>query len=173
MTAATGRWLQAANGPFGHAALVPGISLAASAVDNDPVPVSFSIADSSDGPRKVVIWVTGELDSDTASAVRARLAQARRHSSSDVILDSTHVTFVDANGLTAIVSGARALGDDGQLRVISPPDRVARALTDAGLESVFELVPNRHETERRSRQIAVDYDRREGGDRRYPIADSA
>ena len=43
------------------------------------MPVSFSIADSSDGPRKVVIWVSGDLDADTARAVRARLAQAQRH----------------------------------------------------------------------------------------------
>ena len=57
------------------------------------MPVSFSIADSSDGPRKVVIWVTGELDADTARAVRARLAQAQRHASSDVILDLTGVTW--------------------------------------------------------------------------------
>ena len=29
------------------------------------MPVSFSIADSSEGPRKVVIWVTGDLDAET------------------------------------------------------------------------------------------------------------
>src|SRR3954465_8225962 len=92
------------------------------------MPVSFSIADSSEGPRKVVIWVTGDLDADTARAVRARLAQAQRHARSDVIIDMTGVTFVDTVGLTAIVNGAKALNDYGMLRVISPPDRVAQTL---------------------------------------------
>src|SRR3954471_5503175 len=73
------------------------------------VPVSFSIADSSEGPRKVVIWVTGDLDADTGRAVRARLAQAQRHASSDVILDMSSVTFMDSVALTSVVNGAKAM----------------------------------------------------------------
>src|SRR3954451_22416582 len=95
------------------------------------MPVSFSIADSSDGPRKVVIWVSGELDADTSRAVRARLAQAQRHERSNVILILTGVTFVDSVALTAIVQGARAMTDIGKLQVISPPERVARVFAEA------------------------------------------
>src|SRR3954465_6633813 len=79
------------------------------------MPVSFSIADSSDGPRKVVIWVTGDLDADTGRAVRPRMAQAERHASSDVILDLTGVTFVDSVALTSIVNGAKSMSEVGQL----------------------------------------------------------
>jgi anti-anti-sigma factor len=133
------------------------------------MPVSFSIADSSDGPRKVVIWVTGELDADTSRAVRARLAQAQRHARSDVIIDMTGVTFIDSTGVTAIISGAKALGDSSRLSVISPPERVARVLADAGMESVFELVANRRKSDRRSKSVPVSLDRRKG-DRRYAAA---
>src|SRR5205085_8529067 len=122
--------------------------------------------------RKVVIWVTGELDADTARAVRARLAQAQRHSRSDVILDMTGVTFVDTVGLNAIVTGAREFGDSRQLRVISPPDRVAKLLEDSGLGEVFELVSDRRDRrERRKRELPVDFDRRKGGDRRFPTTE--
>jgi len=132
------------------------------------MPVSFSIADSSEGPRKVVIWVTGDLDADTARAVRARLGQAQRHARSDVILDMTGVTFVDTVGLTAIVSGAKALGGMGKLRVISPHDRVAALLKDAGLSEAFEMVEDRREKhDRRKREVTVSFDRRKGGDRRF------
>ena len=132
------------------------------------MPVSFSIADSSEGPRKVVIWVTGDLDADTARAVRARLGQAQRHARSDVILDMTGVTFVDTVGLTAIVSGAKALGGMGKLRVISPHDRVAAFLKDAGLSEAFEMVEDRREKhDRRQREVTVSFDRRKGGDRRF------
>jgi anti-sigma B factor antagonist len=135
------------------------------------MPVSFSIADSSDGPRKVVIWVTGDLDAETSRAVRARLAQAQRHARSDVILDLTGVTFVDSVGLSALVSGAQALGVGGQLRVISPPPRVAELLNEAGLADVFQLEPDRREKrDRRQREVPVELDRRKGGDRRYNAA---
>src|SRR5215212_4776138 len=107
------------------------------------MPVSFSIADSSEGPRRIVIWVTGELDPDTARAVRSRLSQAEREGRADVILDLTGVSFVDSSGVTAIIAGARGLSDKGKLRVISPPERVAQILTDAGMSELFEIIQNR------------------------------
>jgi anti-sigma B factor antagonist len=136
------------------------------------VPVSFSIADSSDGPRKVVIWVTGDLDADTGRAVRARLAQAQRHASTDVILDMTGVTFIDSVALSSIVSGARGMREFGALRVISPPERVARVLVDAGMGDVFELTPDRRgeRVDRRKEDVPVPVDRRRGDRRQAPAA---
>jgi anti-anti-sigma factor len=132
------------------------------------MPVSFSIADSSDGPRKVVIWVTGDLDADTGRAVRARLAQAQRHARSDVILDLTGVTFVDSVALTSIVNGARSMNEVGHLRVISPPARVAQVFTEAGIAEVFDLTPDRRgeRVDRRTQDIPVAFDRRQGDRRR-------
>jgi anti-sigma B factor antagonist len=139
------------------------------------MPVSFSIADSSDGPRKVVIWVTGDLDADTARAVRARLAQAQRHARSDVILDLTGVTFVDSVGLTSVVNGAKSMGDIGQLRVISPPERVAQMFTEAGMGEVFELTTDRRgvRQDRRNRSIPVPFERRQGDRRVRPAVDGS
>src|SRR4029079_12839361 len=123
--------------------------------------VSFSIADSSEGPRRIVIWVTGDLDADTARAVRARLSQAERQGRSDVVLDLTGVSFVDSAGVTAIVSGAESLRTQGKLRVISPPERLAAILPDAGMPDVFEIIENRRDQrkDRRSRNIPVEFDR--------------
>ena len=131
------------------------------------MPVSFSIADSSDGPRKVVIWVIGDLDADTGRAVRARLAQAQRHSRSDVILDMTGVTFIDSVALTSIVHGAKSMSEVGNLRVISPPARVAEVFNEAGMAEVFDLMPDRRERQgdRRKQNVPVAFDRRKG-DRR-------
>jgi anti-sigma B factor antagonist len=138
------------------------------------MPVSFSIADSSDGPRKVVIWVTGELDADTGRAVRARLAQAQRHENSDVILDLSGVTFIDSVALSSLVNGAKAMNDFGKLRVISPPERVARMLEEAGLGAAFELTPDRRaqRDDRRKRDMPVAVDRRQG-DRRKALSPEA
>jgi anti-anti-sigma factor len=131
------------------------------------MPVSFSIADSSGGPRKVVIWVSGDLDADTGRAVRARLGQAQRHAESDVILDLSTVTFIDSPALASIVNGAKAMSEVGKLRVISPPERIARVLTDAGMGELFELMPDRRgeREDRRKRDVPVAVERR-SGDRR-------
>ena len=136
------------------------------------MPVSFSIADSSEGPRKVVIWVSGDLDADTGRAVRARLAQAQRHASSDVILDMTGVTFMDTGALASVVNGAKAMSEFGKLRVISPPDRVAKLLTEVGITDVFELTPDRRDPreDRRKQEIPVAVDRRKGDRRRSEAA---
>jgi anti-anti-sigma factor len=132
------------------------------------VPVSFSIADSSDGPRKVVIWVTAELDADTGHSVRARLAQAQRHARSDVILDLTGVTAIDPVALSSVVSGAKAMSEVGHLRVIGPPERVAQAFSDAGLSDVFAFTPDRRvePEDRRKLVVPVGAERRQGERRR-------
>jgi anti-sigma B factor antagonist len=132
------------------------------------VPVSFSIADSSDGPRQVVIWVTGDLDADTGRAVRARLGQAQRHASTDVVLDLTGVTYIDSAALNSIVAGAKSMVEFGRLRLISPPERVARVLEEAGLPGLFELTPDRRakRDDRRTRDLPVAVDRRKA-DRRH------
>jgi len=86
-----------------------------------------------------------------------------------VILDMTGVTFVDTVGVSAVVNGAREFGNSRQLRVISPPDRVAAVFEDSGLGEVFELVPDRRlKHDRRQRDVPVEFDRRAGSDRRFP-----
>jgi len=139
------------------------------------MPVSFSIADSSEGPRKVVIWVTGELDADTGRAVRARLAQAQRHAESDVILDMASVTFIDSVALLSLVNGAKAMSEFGKLRVISPPQRVAQVLADEGMGGLFELTPDRRAAgaDRRERDTPVAVERRRGDRRQLPDAAAA
>ena len=135
------------------------------------MPVSFSIADSSAGPRKVVIWVTGDLDAESGRAVRARLAQAQRHEQFEVVLDMTGVTAIDSGAVTSIVSGAKLINGAGKLRVISPPERVAQVFADTSLPDLFELVPDRRvgeRRERRQRDVPVAVDRRKG-DRRAPL----
>jgi anti-anti-sigma factor len=134
------------------------------------MPVSFSIADSSDGPRKVVIWVSGDLDADSGRAVRARLAQAQRHARSDVVLDMTSVTFIDTVAVSSILAGARGMTGVAKLRVISPPERVARVLEEAGMAELFELTPDRRgeRDDRRKQDLPVAVDRRKGDRRKAP-----
>ena len=58
--------------------------------------------------------------------------------------------------------------DVGNLRVISPPERVARVLSEAGMAEVFELTADRRaeREDRRQRDLPVAVDRRKGDRRR-------
>jgi anti-anti-sigma factor len=136
------------------------------------MPLSFALADSSDGPRRVVIWVSGDLDADTGRAVCARLAQAQHHDQSDVVLDLSGITSIDSVALSSIVNGAKAMGEAGKLRVISPPERVARVFSEAGMSESFELTLDRRakRVDRRRRAAPVAVDRRKGDRRHAPAA---
>lgn len=77
-----------------------------------------------DAPRAVVVTVSGELDTDTASGLAAHLDQMAEDSG-PVILGMTGVTFCDSSGLNALL-GAVTRGVDvrivGSRRVLKVLD---------------------------------------------------
>jgi len=59
-----------------------------------------------------------------------------------VLLDLTSVTFIDSVALTSLVNGAREMSSTGKLRVIGPPERVARVLTEEGFIESWATAPD-------------------------------
>jgi anti-anti-sigma factor len=59
-----------------------------------------------------VVALTGEIDMATADAVVAAL-EPWVQAGGPVILDMSHVTFMDSTGLHALVMAAKALGERG------------------------------------------------------------
>ncbi len=78
----------------------------------------------------VVVAIAGEVDVATAARVRAELRLAQALRPGRLILDLAGVTFLDAAGISAILSPCRA----GDLRVtmIAPPGTGAPAARDRG-----------------------------------------
>ncbi len=82
----------------------------------------------------VVVTVGGDLDVDTATALRQQLADQLREGRRHIVLDLTGVPFMDSSGLNIILrtlQEARRLG--GSLRLAAPVPAVRRLLDLTGV----------------------------------------
>jgi anti-sigma B factor antagonist len=89
----------------------------------------------SDGRSRTVIAVEGEVDLATAPQLADCLLD---QTGSDVLLKLSGVTFLDAQGIAAIIQGHNALHGAGRtLRIAGERDNVRKVLDIAGLLTVL------------------------------------
>jgi anti-sigma B factor antagonist len=93
----------------------------------------------------VVVAIGGEVDIVTAARVRAELRLAQALSPGRLILDLAGVTFLDAAGISAILSPCRR----GEVRVtlVAPPGRVRRLLQIVGADRAVDILEARPEAD--------------------------
>jgi anti-anti-sigma factor len=88
-----------------------------------------------------VVVASGEIDLDTAPALRAALNAATERSCR-IVLDLTAVTFLDSSGLS-VIAGAQHLsgaGDgDGSLCLVDPAPIVRRVLDITRVSQLFPI----------------------------------
>ena len=95
-----------------------------------------------------IVAIAGDIDACTAPAMLAYVLNAAAGSDggaggSDLVMDLSAVTFMDAGGLTALIradGGARQAGR--QLRLAAPTALVARLLAITRLDLHFDLYPS-------------------------------
>lgn len=93
----------------------------------------------------LVAALSGRLDSTRAPAVREQLLRLLRPAASQLVLDLTLVTDVDAAGLAVLVGTerrARLLG--GSLRLAAARPAVSMAVHAAGLDWLLGSFPTVH-----------------------------
>ncbi|MFD3682831.1 STAS domain-containing protein [Streptomyces sp. NPDC058613] len=95
-----------------------------------------------DGPVAVVT-VCGDIDVETAPALRTYglelIAQGHPH----LILDLARVTFCDSSGFNAMIGIMRcAMAANGSLALAAAPDRLARMLDLTGISTVLPSYPS-------------------------------
>jgi len=79
----------------------------------------------------------GEIDLATVDTLRAALDAVLRSGERDVWIDLTHVTFMDATGLHALLDTHRPLdADQRQLAVIVAPGIITRMMEETGLDQI-------------------------------------
>ena len=100
----------------------------------------FSLASTLDADV-LLVTVEGEVDMSTAPRLLDGL-NAVSEVVRLVIIDLTHVTFLDSSGLNTLVRAQRQLAPRGiALRIVSPSDRVVRRVFEiAHLEDELTLV---------------------------------
>jgi anti-sigma B factor antagonist len=80
---------------------------------------------------RAIVFVTGEIDLSVAARFRDALRVAQNESS-DVIVDLTEVTFMDARGIDALVGAYKAAKNPSGLRVVAARPSVRRVFEITG-----------------------------------------
>jgi anti-sigma B factor antagonist len=90
-----------------------------------------------------VLQVTGEVDVDTAPAIRERIQDLAAKGAVHVIVDLSRVDFLDSTGLGALVGGLKRLREhDGSLALVITTKRILRVFEITGLTKTFPPQPS-------------------------------
>lgn len=105
---------------------------------DDPPP--FEVVELADNGRRVIA-AHGELDIATVPALQERLApliEAGRH----VVLDLSELSFIDARGITVLISAkATAARNGARFEVRDPSAPVRRVLRLCGVDQSLDITP--------------------------------
>lgn len=113
-----------------------GAATAAAAVPAAPPPFTTDVYPGSDG--RLVVVVRGELDFDTAPALRLALREALGRSRTGLELDLQGVPFLDCSGLNVLLGMRDDARDRGKcMTLCARSPAVARLLDLSGAASLF------------------------------------
>ncbi len=105
-----------------------------------PVPAPPFRVGVSRSDDRVVVAVEGELDLATAPQLRDRLVALSEEGQVQIVLDLTHLLFIDSTGLSVLVMAHnRARADGGSILIRNPSQSVLRILEITALVSVFTI----------------------------------
>ena len=91
----------------------------------------------------IVYKLKGSLDFETAPSLRAALIEAADEGKHDIVVELTHLEFLDSSGLGALIGAhKRALEHGGRVRLIISPGPIERLLTITGLMNVLAVYPS-------------------------------
>ena len=86
------------------------------------------------------IYIDGELDIFNAQDVRVRVLDEYEKSKSDIVLDFSHVSFMDSTGLGVLISIQKVLNEDGyKLRIVNVDPKIKKIFVITELEEVFDI----------------------------------
>jgi anti-sigma B factor antagonist len=87
-----------------------------------------------------ILAVHGEVDLATVDALRAKLSTALEHADK-VVLDLREVTFMDTQGLAAVIEAQHKAAERGtRLVIVRAPERVHRLFEMIGLADRLTVV---------------------------------
>jgi anti-sigma B factor antagonist len=91
----------------------------------------------------IVLRPMGRIDVETAPALREKIKQIAESSAFMVVVDLKSVDFIDSSGLSALVSGLKALRQvGGSICLCRPRPQALTALRLTLLDRVFPIFPS-------------------------------
>lgn len=101
--------------------------------------LSVEIKSEHDGDA-IVYRLRGSLDLSTSPSLRAALVEAANEGKHDIIVDLSHIEFLDSTGLGAIIGGhRRALENGGRVRLIVNEGPILRLFAITGLMAILSV----------------------------------
>jgi anti-sigma B factor antagonist len=89
---------------------------------------------------RTVLEVGGEIDVYTAPSLREKIISLVAAGTTMLIVDLTHVEFLDSTGLGVLVGGLkRVRSQDGDLALVCTQRRILKVLEITGLTKVFTI----------------------------------
>ena len=93
------------------------------------------------GNGLVHLALRGELDLSTVSKVQEKLQQAEARSPATLVLDLSHLNFLDSTGLRCVVGAdERARSEGRRFVVVKGPEAVQRVFEITRLNEPIEMV---------------------------------
>jgi anti-sigma B factor antagonist len=89
-----------------------------------------------------VFALGGSLDVATSPSLRATLMEAAERENHEIVVDLTHLGFLDSTGLGALIGAhRRAAEHGGAVRLVAQEGQILRLLRITGLLDVFAVYP--------------------------------
>ncbi|MBC5798565.1 MAG: STAS domain-containing protein [Candidatus Eremiobacteraeota bacterium] len=93
-------------------------------------------------PALRVFSLRGSLDIATSPSLRAALMEAADNGHHQIIVDLSHLEFLDSTGLGALIGAHKRAGDSaGAVRLVAQEGQILRLLRITGLLKVFAVYP--------------------------------
>ena len=104
-----------------------------------------------------LIAVRGEVHVSTAPEFSERLNEAIATGKTGVVIDMSHVEFIDSTGLSVLLNALRrATRQQGSLALVVSNPTVLRLFEITRLDSTFDIAPSREEAIARAQRREAD-----------------
>jgi anti-sigma B factor antagonist len=114
--------------------------------DNDFPEPKFAMEEEDVGATTRILAASGEIHVSTAPRFSERLNAALADGKTALVLDFTHVEFIDSTGLSVLLNGLRRLTRrKGSLSLVCTNPTVLRLFEITRLDSTFDIVATREE----------------------------
>ncbi len=85
----------------------------------------------------------GSLDVATSPSLRATLTEAAEREKHEIVVDLSHLEFLDSTGLGALIGAHRRASErGGSVRLVAQEGQILRLLRITGLLDVFSVYPS-------------------------------
>ena len=93
--------------------------------------------------ERAVVQVVGDLDIESAPALRAEIDRLIDNDQQDVLADLTDVTFIDSTGISALIGTHKRLSScGGGMDLVMDNAKLLKIFRIAGLTGVFVIHPD-------------------------------